>query len=92
MAQSYFEHLADQECAEKAQAIKPTVKQNSENGTERKNFKINLCDPSLEPSDEALARMMDCVAQEANKSNEKAAQMLNTEIDREIAKAIKRIA
>jgi plasmid stabilization system protein ParE len=45
---------------------------------------VNLCDPTQEPSDNALAHIMDCVAREAAKRNEQAAKALNDEIDREI--------
>ena len=54
-------------------------------------IKINLCDPAVEPSDEDLASLMDCVAIEAVKRNEQATRMLSDEIDREIAKNLGRM-
>jgi hypothetical protein len=45
---------------------------------------VDLCDPAQEPSDTALAQIMDCVAREAARRSEQAANALKAEIDRAI--------
>ena len=94
--QSYLDHLAaleHKETAERQSAQRMQQKMDAMSYEKLAECsKINLCDPAQEPSDEDLARLMDCVAQEAVKRNEKAARVLSNEIDREIANALGRMA
>ena len=50
--------------------------------------KVDLCDWTQEPSDDALERLMESVAGEAVKSNREAAAALYAELERECGKAI----
>ena len=50
--------------------------------------KVDLCDWTQEPSDDALERLMESVADEAAQSNLEATAALYAELEREFGKAI----
>lgn len=88
---AYSDRLEELEREEKARAAaRKATQDETMQGTNLK--KIDLCDPTQEPSDEDLARLMDCVALEALKRSENAAKALSTDIDREIAETLGRMS